>query len=221
MSGHINGRKRKWPWAILFVLFALTFAWSLTLMREEVDGVWSIVRIGSAVASGLCLLRLVLVSVSNRRRRRAHERDGSDSAAGTDAEGHPSVDESTQERPLTYEEVFGLKLDEDGDGLPPAPEAEEWTGDDRTEVEAEGQASADQLPTEEPASTSEDDVDAPHADVDEEVDQLESLEADVASDEHLRRMREAFRARAEEAALRVKQREAELHEPASVADQER
>jgi hypothetical protein len=34
-------------------------------------------------------------------------------------------------------------------------------------------------------------------------------------------MREEFKARAEEAALRVKQREAELHEAASAADPER
>ena len=223
MSGHTAGRKRKWAWAILSVLFALTFAWSFTVMREQVGGVWSILRIGSAVGSGLCLLRLVLLTISSRRLRREHEDDGrreGDGAAETEAEGQPSGEQAlTEDRARTYEEVFGLQLDVDGEGLPPAPEDEEWPGDERTEMEPEGQPSADQLPAEERASTA-DDVEAPQADVDEEVDQVEALEADGGSQEHLQRIREEFRARAEEAALRVKQREAELHEAASVADQE-
>jgi hypothetical protein len=86
-------------------------------------------------------------------------------------------------------------------------------------MEPEGQPSAE-LPAEEPVFTSEDDAQSLEADLEEEVDQVEALDAD-GSQEDLRRMREEFRARAEEAALRVKQREAELQEAASVADQER
>ena len=191
MSGHTVGRKRRWPWAVLSVLFALTLAWSFAVMGEEAGGVWSVLRIGSAVGLGLCLLRLIFVSRSSRRLRRAQADDGqrAEGDEEAEAEGQPSG-----EQPRTYEEVFGLPVDPDAEALPPAPEDGEWT------------------------STPEEDVEAPHADVDEHVDQVEAV--DAGSEEHLRRMRDEFRARAEEAALRVKQREAEL-EAASVADQER
>ena len=59
------------------------------------------------------------------------------------------------------------------------------------------------------------------ADLDEAVDRVDALDADGDSEDHLRRMREEFKARAEEAALRVKQREAELHEAASAPDPKR
>jgi hypothetical protein len=197
MSGHTVGRKRKWPWAVLSVLFALSLAWSFAVMGEEAGGVWSILRIGSAVGLGLCLLRLILVSRSSRRLRRAQD-DGrrAEGDEGAEAEGQPWGEQPADERSRTYEEVFGLHVDPDAEGLPPAPEDGEWV-----------------------ASTSEDDVEAPQDDVDEHVDHVEPPDAD-GGEEHLQRMREEFRARAEEAALRVKQREAEL-EAASVADQER
>ena len=67
----------------------------------------------------------------------------------------------------------------------------------------------------------EEDVQDLDADVDEAGDQVDPLDADGDSQEHLRRIREEFKARAEEAALRVKQREAELHEAASAPDPQR
>jgi hypothetical protein len=216
MSGHTVGRKRKWPWAVLSVLFALTLAWSFAVMGEEAGGVWSVLRIGSAVGLGLCLLRLIFVSISSRRLRRAREdHEGrAEGDEGAEAEGQPSgAPPPVEEAARTYEEVFGLHVDPDAEGLPPAPEDGEWPDGERTEIEPVEQPAAEEW-----ASTPEDDVEAPHADVDEHVEQVEAL--DAGSDEHLRRMREEFRARAEEAALRVKQREAEL-EGASVADQER
>ena len=67
----------------------------------------------------------------------------------------------------------------------------------------------------------EEDVQDLDADVDEAVGQVDPLDADGDSQEDLRRIREEFKARAEEAALRVKQREAELHEAASAPDPQR
>jgi hypothetical protein len=225
MSGNNVGRKRKWPWGILSVLFALTLAWSFAVMGDETGDVWSVVRIGSAVGLGLSLLRLVWVSISSRRRRRAQKRDGrrTDGGEAVEAEAKSSGGQApAEEHARTYEEVFGLQLDQDGEGLPPSPEDEQWQSDERSgEIEPEGQPSADQHPAEEPASVSHEDGHAPHADVDGEVAQVEPLDPDAGSEEHLRRMRAEFRARAEEAALRVKQREAEPHEAASVADNER
>jgi len=57
------------------------------------------------------------------------------------------------------------------------------------------------------------------ADLDEADDRVEALDGDPQ--DNLRRMREEFKARAEEAALRVKQREDELHEAASSSDPKR
>jgi hypothetical protein len=139
---------------------------------------------------------------------------------GADGE-QPGEQAPTEERAPTYEEVFGLEPDLDEESLPRAPEDEGRPGDEGAEMEAEGQPSAEQLAAEERAPTSEEDVQALDADLDEAVDQVEALDADGESQEQLRRIREEFKARAEEAALRVKQREAELHEAASASDPER
>jgi len=209
MSGN-DGRHRRWPWAILFVLFALTFVWSFAVMGDEVDSVWRIPLIVSAVGAGISLLLLVLMFISSRRHRRAEGVEGSQ----VGAEG-----EQPQEQPTTaatYEEVFGLN---EG-SLPHAPEDKEWTDDEEAELEAEAQSWAEELPAEERAPISEEDGQALDADLDEAVDQVEALDAGDPQ-EQLRRMREEFKARAEEAALRVKQREAELHEATSAPDPQR
>jgi hypothetical protein len=203
MSGHGAKRRRRWPWAILSLLFALAFAWSFAVEGERVDDVWTILRIGSAVGLGISLLLLVRAFISSRRFRRAQKNDGrraeGDEATEMGAEG--------QERGPTYEEVFGLEPDLDAASLPGAPEDGE-------------QSPAEQL-AEEHAPTADEDVQALHADLDEAVDQVEAAGADGESQEDLRRIREEFKARAEEAALRVKLREAEVHEAASASDAER
>jgi hypothetical protein len=214
MLGNV-GRHRRWPWAILFVLFALTFVWSFAFTGDQAGGVWSILLIVSAVGAGIALLLLVLMFISSRRRRRAEREEGSEMGAD---EQQPGEQPAT---PPTYEEVFGLELGLDEGGLPRAPEDEEWTGDEDAQLEAEAQGWAEQLPAEERAPTSEEDGQALDAEVDEEVVPVDALDADGDSEDHLRRMREEFKARAEEAALRVKQREAGLHEAASAPDPKR
>ena len=211
MSGHVAKRRRSWPWAILSFLFALAFASSFAVMEEQVGGV---LRIGSAVGLGISLLLLIRASISSRRHRRAQKDDGR-RAEGDEEQPH------TEQRAPTYEEVFGLGPDLDAGSLPRAPGDEGWPGDDGAEMEAEGQPWAEQVPTEEHAPTSDEDVQALPADLDGAVHQVEAPDADGESQEHLRRIREQIKARAEEAALRVKQREAELHEAASASDPER
>jgi hypothetical protein len=215
MSGHGAKRRRRWPWAILSLLFALAFAWSFAVEGERVDDVWNILRIGSAVGLGISLLLLVRAFVSSRRFRRAQKDDG------RRAEGDEAMGAEGQERGPTYEEVFGLEPDLDAGSLPGAPEDGGWPGDEGAVMEAEGQPSAEQLAPEEGAPTSDEDVQALHADLDDGVGQVEAAGADGESQENLRRIREEFKARAEEAALRVKLREAELHEAASASDAER
>jgi hypothetical protein len=216
MLGNV-GRHRRWPWAILFLLFALTCVWSFAVMGDQVGDVWSVLRIGSAVGAGISLLLLLLTSISSRRRRRAGGDDGSEMGAD---EQQPGEQPPTEETARTYEEVFGLEHDPDEGSLSGATEVEEWPGEEDAQLEAEAQGWAEQLPAEDGAPASEEDVQALDADVDEAVDQVDALDAD-GSQEHLQRMREEFKARAEEAALRVKQREAELHEAASAPDSQR
>jgi len=205
------GRHRRWPWAILFVLFAATCVWSFAVMGDEVGDVWSILRIASAVGSGLALLLLILTSISSRRRRRAERKEGSEMAAD---EQQPVEQPTTAQ---TYEEVFGV----DEGSLPRAPEDKEWTDDEEAELEAEAQSWAEELPAEELAPASEEDGQDLDADLDESVEQVDALDAGGDSEDHLRQMREEFKARAEEAALRVKQREEELHEATSAPDSQR
>ena len=221
MLGNV-GRHRRWPWAILFLLFALTCVWSFVLMEDQVgdqvgDDWSSILQIGSAVGSGIALLLLVLTSISSRRRRRRERKGGSEMTAD---EQQPGEESPTEKAVPTYEEVFGLELGLDEGGLPRAPEDGEWTGDEDAQLEVEAQGWAEQLPAEEGAPSAEDGH-ALDANVDEEVDEVHALDADGDSEEHLRQMREEFKARAEEAALRVKQREAGLHEAASAPDPKR
>ena len=133
----------------------------------------------------------------------------------------PGEESPTKGGVPTYEEVFGLDLGLDEGGLPRAPEDGEWTGDEDAQLEAEAQGWAEQLPAAEGAPAAEEDGEGLDADLDEAVDEVHALDADGDSEEHLRRMREEFKARAEEAALRVKQREAGLHEAASAPDPKR
>ena len=205
MSGHGAKRRRRWPWAILSLLFALAFAWSFAVVGERVEDVWSVLRIVSAVGLGISLLLLVRAFISSRRFRRAQKDDGRRAEGDERAE----MGAGGQDRGPTYEEVFGLEPDLDAASLPGAPEDGGWPGDEGAVMEAEREPSAEQLAAEVPA------------DLDDAVDQVEALDADGESQENLRRIREEFKARAEEAALRVKLREAELHEAASASDAER
>jgi hypothetical protein len=216
MLGNV-GRHRRWPWAILFVLFALTFVWSFAVMGDQGGDVWSILQIGSVAGAGIALLFLVLTSISSRRGRRAEHEKGAEMVAD---EQQPGEEPPTTP---TYEEVFGVELGLTEERLPDAPdqEVQEWKGEEDAQLEAEAQGWAEQLPAEEHAPTSEGDGQVLEADLDEADDRVGALEAEGDPEDNLRRMREEFKARAEEAALRVKQREDELHEAASSSDPQR
>jgi hypothetical protein len=231
MFGHVAGRPRRWPWVVLSFLFAMAFASSFAVLEVtsevQVDGdVLNIIRIGTAVGLGLSLLLLLFTT---RRRRRANADEKRRAASSDGAEGGSPTEKHVQ----TYEEVFGAKHDLDEGDLPRAPEgeeslSEEWQNAEETMVDGDGLPSEQQEPAEVSASTSEEDLQPLQADVDgpvddaaESVDHVESEDADVDSDEHLRKIREEFKARVEEAALRVKQREGDPHEAASTPNPER
>jgi hypothetical protein len=228
MFGHVAGRPRRWPWVVLSFLFAMAFASSFAVMEvtTEVqidDDVLSIIRIGTAVGLGLSLLLLLFTS---RRRRRAKAEEKRRAAGGD------GMESPAEKHVQTYEEVFGVQHDLDEGGLPRAPEGdeslhEEWQNAEEMMVEGDELPSEQQESTEVPAPPSEEDLQPLQADVVgpvdsvESVDHVESEDADVDSDEHIRKIREEFKARVEEAALRVKQREGDPHEAASAPNPER
>ena len=103
-----------------------------------------------------------------------------------------------------------------------ADEGADMEAEEGADMEAEGQPPADEPPAEDRAPTSdEEDLQVLQPDSDGAVDQVEAPEADVESQDSLQRMREEFKARAKEAELRVKQREAELDEAASAPKSKR
>jgi hypothetical protein len=231
MFGHDAGRKRRSRWAILSFLFALALAWSLAAMREQ-----TILWVGLAVGLGISLL---ITFISSRRLRRARKSDEGE----TQAERQTS-EEASADRRLTYEEVFQVQLNVDDASLAGAHGDEESPAevDEAMEIEAEGQPSAeepvveealaeealaDEAFAEEQSTTSEEDIEALEPGLDEAVDHVEpvevetdaepveALEVDDESKDALQKMRDQFAARAKEAELRVKQREAELDEAGS------
>jgi hypothetical protein len=231
MFGHDAGRKRRSRWAILSFLFALALVWSLAAMREQ-----TILWVGLAVGLGISLL---ITFVSSRRLRRARRSD----EGKTQAERQTS-EEAFADRRLTYEEVFQVQLNVDDASLAGADDDEERSAevDEAMEIEAEGQslaeepvveealaeeALAEEAFAEEHAGTSEDDIPALEPDLDGAVDHVEAVEVETdaepvealevedESKDALQKMRDQFAARAKEAQLRVKQREAELDEAGS------
>jgi hypothetical protein len=231
MFGHVAGQKRRSRWAIVSILFALALAWSLAAMREQ-----TILWVGLAVGLGISLL---ITFVSTRRLRRARK-----SVEGETQAERQASEEASADRRLTYEEVFQVQLNVDDASLAGAHEDEELPAelDEAMEIEAEGQPSAEEPVVEEAlaeealaeeafaeehSGTSEEDIESLEPDLDGAVDHAEpvevetdaepvtALEVDDESQDALAKMREQFAARAKEAELRVKQREAELDEAAS------
>ena len=165
---------------------------SLAVVEAQTGDLWSMLRLGSIIGLAVSLLLLGLTFVSSKasvrasdddERARLDERQEGDEGAEK-AEGQLQAEEPpTEQRAPTYEEVFGRESDLDAGSPSGAPEEEEWPGDEGPEMEAEGQPSAEQLPAEEPAPTSEEDVQSLHADLDEAVDQVKAaLDADGESD---------------------------------------
>jgi uncharacterized membrane-anchored protein YhcB (DUF1043 family) len=165
---------------------------SLAVVEAQTSDLWSMLRLGSVIGLAISLLLLGLTFVSSKapvrasdddERARLDERQEGDEGA-EQAEGQQQAEQPpTGQRAPTYEEVFGRESDLDAGSPSGAPEEEEWPGDEGPEMEAEGQPSAEQLPAEEPAPTSEEDVQSLHADLDEAVDQVKAaLDADGESD---------------------------------------
>jgi hypothetical protein len=238
MFGHVAGRKRRSRWAILSFLFALALAWSLAAMREQ-----TILWVGLAVGLGISLLITFVSSRRLRRARKSEkqetqaERQASDEASADRRLTYEEVfqvqmnvdDASLAGVQVQEDEAWPAEVDEaveieaEGEPIVEEPIVEEALAE---EALAEGAFAEEHAPTSE-----EEDIQALEPDLDGELDgegdhveavevetdaePVEALEVDDESQDALHKMREQFAARAKEAELRVKQREAELDEAAS------
>ena len=210
--------------------------WSTLRLGSAFGVAVSLLLLGLALVSSRSLVRAPEDVESARLDQRQEGDEGVETEAEAQRPVEPSPTEEpapTKGRAPTYEEVFGLRPDLDAGSLPLVPEDEGWPGDEGAETEAEGQPSAGQLPAQEPAPTPEEDVPALQADLDEPADQVKALDADGESQESMRQWpeefqdmfqdmaregdaqtqemrlrREEFKARAEEAARRLKKLDA-------------
>ena len=242
------------------------------LVEAQTGELWSMVRLGSAIGLALSLVLLVLTFVSSKARvrpredaesARLDERYEADEDGETKAERRrPAEQPPAEKRVPTYAELFGLESDLHE--IPaPAHEVGHGPSEEAAVMEAEVQPSAEQvrptepmaaeqpaaaqLPAEEHAPGAEERVPAPHADLDEAMDQVEALDADGKSEEsieshwpeefrdvfqdmarggdaqtqEMRQRREEFKNRAKQAELRLKKQDAELDEAPSAPSSER
>ena len=205
---------------------------------------------------------------------RIDERHEADEDVETKAERRrPAKQPTAEKRVPTYAELFGSESDLDEEIPAPAHEVGDGPGEEAAAMEADVQPSAEPLPVEslpaehvrpaepmaaeqpsaepllaeEHAPAAEEDVSAPHADLDEAMDQIEALDADGKSEEsieshwpeefrdvfqdmarggdaqtqEMRQRREEFKNRAKQAELRLKKQDAELDEAPSAPSSER
>ena len=174
------------------------------LVEAQASGLWSTLRLGSAVGLAVSLLFLGLTFVSSKgparvlqdaEPARLDERQEADDAEETKAEGQTEAVQSSTDKRATYGELFGLESDLDA-GIPARHEDGDRPSVEGPVIEADGQPSAEpspveqmpaeqvpaqQAPAEQRAPASEERVQAPHADFDEAVDQVGALDADGES----------------------------------------
>jgi hypothetical protein len=221
---------------LLSFLFAFALAWSYTAVGDQRGYSWGFLRFGLLLAVALTATRLGTMSMSILRRKRK-DAEPQDDAGDGDVEGEedrrPTYGEIFGTPDAGYDDggdhddgdeddVVEAGLDEADDGAEEmsameadvdavAEEVEiidvdvEMTVDDDAVAEEFVEASADD------EMSGHDDADMDFetdADLDAGIDR-EEVEADLEAQESLRQMREAFKARAREAEMRVKQREAE------------
>ena len=237
MFGHVAERQHPSRWLILSFLLAVAFGWSFAVSVVREESPVAILRGASAVAVTLAVLRLGLMLMAFKRRRRGRKGDETDaegqpSADGSTEDARPTYGDifgTPQDLDGDVEQggSFGGEPDGEPEGEPEGEPDEavgsaEWV-DGELEATVEQSESFDGEPdgeTDEAVGSAEWDEselegtveqsESYDGDLDGTNDQVESIQADLEAQEALRRVREEFKARAKEAELRVRQREAEL-----------
>ena len=182
----------------------------------QTSDLWSTLRLVSAVGLVVSLLLLGLTFVSSKWPMRAQEDAArtpidepqeNDEGAEMNAQGQQPAEQPPTEKGVpTYAEVFGQESDRDAGSQTSAPEGRDRPVQEEAEIAAEAQPSAEPLPPEERAVTSEEDLQALDADLDEAVDEqadeavddealdrVGALEAHVESQESMGQWPEEFR----------------------------
>jgi uncharacterized membrane protein YciS (DUF1049 family) len=182
----------------------------------QTSDLWSTLRLVSAVGLVVSLLLLGLTFVSSKWPVRAQEDAArtpidepqeNDEGAEMKPQGQQPAEQPPSEKGVpTYAEVFGQESDRDAGSQTSAPEGRDRPVQEEAEIEAEAQPSAEPLPAEERALTSEEDLQALDADLDEAVDEqadeavddeavdrVEALEAYGESQESMGQWPEEFR----------------------------
>jgi uncharacterized membrane protein YciS (DUF1049 family) len=182
----------------------------------QTSDLWSTLRLVSAVGLVVSLLLLGLTFVSSKWPVRAQEDAArtpidepqeNDEGAEMKPQGQQPAEQPPTEKGVpTYAEVFGQESDRDAGSQISAPEGRDRPVQEEAEIEAEAQPSAEPLPAEERALTSEEDLQALDADLDEAVDEqadeavddeavdrVEALEAYGESQESMGQWPEEFR----------------------------
>ena len=237
MFGHVAERQHPSRSLILSFLLAVAFGWSFAVSVVREESPVAILRGASAVAVTLAVLRLGLMLMSFKRRRRGRKGDETDaegqpSADGSTEDARPTYGDifgTSQDLDGAVEQggSFGGEPDGEPEGEPEdepdeAVGSAEWV-DGELEATVEQSESFDGEPdgeTDEAVGSAEWDEselegtveqsESYDGDLDGTNDEVESIQADLEAQEALRRVREEFKARAKEAELRVRQREAEL-----------
>lgn len=182
----------------------------------QTSDLWSTLRLVSAVGLVVSLLLLGLTFVSSKWPVRAQEDAArtpidepqeNDEGAEMKPQGQQPAEQPPTEKGVpTYAEVFGQESDRDAGSQTSAPQGRDRPVQEEAEIEAEAQPSAEPLPAEERAITSEEDLQALDADLDEAVDEqadeavddgavdrVEALEAHGESQESMGQWPEEFR----------------------------
>lgn len=182
----------------------------------QTSDLWSTLRLVSAVGLVVSLLLLGLTFVSSKWPVRAQEDAArtpidepqeNDEGAEMKPQGQQPAEQPPTEKGVpTYAEVFGQESDRDAGSQTSAPQGRDRPVQEEAEIEAEAQPSAEPLPAEERALTSEEDLQALDADLDqavdeqadeavddEAVDRVEALEAYGESQESMGQWPEEFR----------------------------
>jgi hypothetical protein len=240
MFGHVAFREQPSRRLALPFLAAMALAWSFAIMQSRVGEVRLSLGAMLAVAVGLPALRDGVILIGRRRREKKERHGEADEAPAEestpeenrptyedifgapvvtdgdqvesgdgdhdDTAGHGEGDEPAGEIQADGDAGWMDDGDQMGDGDGMTVELEAGDGDGMTvEVDGDGMTVEVEAGDGEPRDA---DVDEPTADVD-------AIRSELESEEAIRLLREEFKARAQEAELRIKQRQAELEQAPS------
>jgi hypothetical protein len=205
----------------------------LASVDARIDDLWSTLRIGSVFGLAVSLLLLGLTFVSSRRHARAPEDDvrpREEAGADVKAERQPAATPTEQRQP-TYEEIFGAqhhpdeapaRAELDGDLDPQSQESMQEPREKAPAMAPPGDHQPQPMPK--PGEKVQDialDADVEHRSresVPEPESREDALDPALESDpriQAIQQRREAFKAKAQQAKLRLEQVENEFHEASS------